>query len=347
MIELRRVRRIKHTLLINHRTQIAGQGQRANTRSRTVISGIEERISKFAQRYRIAYNALVQLDPTGEWRETYLELKDEDNRGPGKEDNEQGLGDGSYTFSWIWLSNPQARDTSGSETVYVEGVASDEEVNDVMRVQWTTSRARMERWVEEVQLLQEEMRRVVMFLEWKSENWLTKRDVRLATAPPSVQSGLRAYAQKQAAIHHGLAVSFSKLWFPTFVSHRLQHSWITDYMKKHGISLPDVGEHRSRAQGTSKTKVLDEVDERPTRIGTTPLVQPQDSSDPTTGNKTMLLEIPYTEDDDDDDDDDDKGDYSEAWDVPGYLGSDSDYGDDNDDDDNDNNNDNNFGVNFD
>ena len=47
----------------------------------------------------------------------------------------------------------------------------------MMRVQWTTSHARMERWAEEVELLQEEMRQVVMFLEWKSENWLAKQDV--------------------------------------------------------------------------------------------------------------------------------------------------------------------------
>ena len=179
---------------MNHRTQIASQGQCANTRSHAVISSIEERISKFAQRYCVAYNTLVQLDPTGEWQKTYLKLKDEDNQGPGKEANEQGLGDGSYTFSWIWLSNPQTHDTSGSDASCVGGVASDEEVNDVMRVQWATSYARMERWVEELELLQEEMHRVVMFLEWKSENWLTKQAVQLTTASPCIQSGLQAYA---------------------------------------------------------------------------------------------------------------------------------------------------------
>ena len=156
LIELRRTRRIRHSLYTNHRIQISGQGQRVNTRSRTVISGVDERINKFVRRYRAAYRALLELDPTGTWQETYLELKDEDNRGPGKEAHEEGPGDGSYTFSWIWLLNPQARDASGNE-VGDEG-ASDEEVNDVMRVQWTTSYARMERWIEEVELLQEEMR---------------------------------------------------------------------------------------------------------------------------------------------------------------------------------------------
>ena len=88
LIELCHARRIRYSLHLNHQTQIAGQGQRVETRSRSVVGTINERISKFVRRYRTAYNALLQLDPTGAWRKTYLELKDEDNRGPGKEDNE-------------------------------------------------------------------------------------------------------------------------------------------------------------------------------------------------------------------------------------------------------------------
>lgn len=325
LIELRRVRRIRHTLLMNHRTQVAGQGQRANTRSRTVISSVDERISKFAQRYRVAYNALVRLDQNGEWRKTYLELKDEDNRGPGKEDDEHGLGDGSYSLSWIWLSNPRVYDAGGSDAGYVGGVASDEEINDVMRVQWATSRARMERWVEEVELLQEEMRRVVMFLEWKSKNWLTRECARLTTAPSGVQSGLKAYARKQAAIHHDLAVSFSKLWYPTLVSCDFQHSWITDYMKKHEIPLPNTNQ-TSRNRGIFKAGALHKVDEGCTRIDTTPLVQLQDTPDPTTDGGAMLLEeVPYFEDD--------EADHPDSWDSLDHLDFSGDYYDDDDDDD--------------
>ena len=140
---------------MNHWFQIASQGRRANTRSHSVIDGIQERINRFTQRYRAAYQALLQLDPSGKWQETYLELKDCDNRGPGKEPEEQGVGDGSYTPSWIWLLNPRARDPSG-DTDIDEG-ATDEEVNNTMRVEWATSFARMERWAEEAVLLQEEM----------------------------------------------------------------------------------------------------------------------------------------------------------------------------------------------
>jgi hypothetical protein len=336
LIELRRVRRIRYTLLMNHRTQIAGQGGRPNTRSRTVVNSVDERIAKCTQRYRTAYGALLQLDPAGTWKETYLELKDEDNRGPGKEDDEGPLGDGSYTFSWIWLLNPRARDADGSETAHGEDGASDEEVNEVMQVQWATSQARMERWAEEVQLLQEEMRRVVTFLEWKSENWLEKHDARLATASSSVQSGLCAYARKQATIHHDLAVSFMRLWRPTLVSHNLEHSWDVDYMTKYGISPSSIDVPTAQAQGIRSTRVPNETDGGSSQVGVTQRIQVQDSSNAAVDDNLMMLEeAPYIEDDAEG-----EGNYLKAWDSLYYFGPDGDDNDndDNDSDDNDDNN---------
>jgi hypothetical protein len=300
LIELRRIRRIRYTLLVNHKTQVAGQGQRANTRSRSLISSVDDRITKFVQRYRAAYNALIRLDPTGTWQEMFLELKDQDNRGPGKEECERGLGDGSYELSWIWLSNPRTRDTSGTQAGD-EGGASQEEVNDVMRVHWTTSYARAQRWTEEVDLLQEEMRRVVMFLQWKAEDWLAKQDVRLATATPSIQSGLRAYARKQAAVYHNLAVSFSKSWHPTFVSNGLNYSWITEYMKKHGMPFPDTDVATPQAQGVSTTTVLDGG---PSQSSSSQHAQIQHLSNPTIYDDIVMLEeeVPEYYDDDYDND---------------------------------------------
>ena len=323
LTELRLARRIRHSLLLNHQTQIAGQGQRPNTRSRTVVTNTEDRIAKFAKRYRAAYHALLQLDPTGEWRETYLELKEEDNRGPGKEEHEQRLGDGTYTFSWLWLLNPRAHNEGEGNG----GVgASDEEVNDAMRVQWTTSQARMERWAEETELLQEEMWRVVTFLEWKSEYWLEKQNTRLTTAVPSIQSGLKAYAHKQAGIHHDLAVSFSKLWRPTLVSNGLEHSWVTQYMEKHGISPDGTDTPTVTTQDISQMGALSGLEEGRSTV-TTLQVPSRDSSDVNMADDTprLLEEMHYVEDEDEDEDN-----TPADWDISGA--SDSDSGDDSDDD---------------
>ena len=316
LVELRRARRVRHSLLLNHRTQIAGQGTRPSTRSRTVISGTEDRIAKFAQRYRVAYGALLQLDPNGEWRKTYLELREEDNRGPGKEDHEKRLGDGSFTFSWIWLLNPRARDGSGSEEGDAESGATDEEVNDEMRVQWTTSHARLERWTEEVELLQEEMRRVVAFLEWKLEDWLGKQNARSTTTTASIKSGLQAYARKQAAVYHDLAVSFSNLWRPALVSHNLERSWVTHCMERWGILPDDADTPTARPQGVSQARVLSEQDGGSSTV-TALRVPFQDSSDVTMADDPPLLEeVYYVEEDEDEDDG------SVDWSIPGLSDSD-------------------------
>lgn len=253
LTSLRDARKVRRKLIVNHHTQVAGQGQRANTRSRTVMDSVESRIDKAAERYRAAYQALLRLDPDGHWQQTFLELKDRDNRGPGKETSEEGLGDGSYFRSWIWLSNPRLPDAATSGVV--EESASEEEVNDFLRVEWTTSFARLERWVEEVELLQEEMRRTVAFLEWRSREWLAKVDVRKGTSTPDVQSGLNAYAQKQAAVYHHLAASFVTLWCPTLVSYNLQHTWTMEYMTQHGGPLVDTETLASRARGIFKFRV--------------------------------------------------------------------------------------------
>lgn len=249
LIELRHTRKIRRRLLLNHYTQI--DGQHANTRSRTVLDSVEARIVKFVGRYRVAYRALLQLDPTGDWREEYLELKDSDNRGPGKESDEAGTGDGSYFCSWIWMQNPRVPDADVRE----EG-ASEEDVNEVLRVEWTTSFARLERWKEEVDLLQEEMRRVVVFLEWRSQDWLAKVDIPQGTSAPDVQSGLDAYTKKQAAVYRNLAVSFAKLWRPTLASYGLKHSQITECLTKAGVPLTDTVPALS-ARGIFKFRLSD------------------------------------------------------------------------------------------
>jgi hypothetical protein len=303
LVELRHARKIRRKLLMNHYMQVAGQGHRANTRSRTVLNSVERRITKFVERYRIAYQALLQLDPDGDWRETYLELKDSDNRGPGKEKDEKGPGDGSYFRSWIWLQNPRAPDAADSEAE--EGV-SEADVYELLRVEWTSSFARLERWVEEVELLQEEMRWVVTFLEWKSRDWLAKVDTRRGTSAPDVQSGLNAYARKQAAVYHDLAVSFAKLWQPTLVSYSLQHSWATEYMTKHGVSLDDTNISVSRARGIFKFRLSN----KPCGATSTAVLAPPNppTVKATANDHPLLEEAYYSEDSGSEDSDFDLGD---------------------------------------
>ena len=231
--DLRRARRIRHGLATFHKVQLAGEGQKIQTKSHGVVQTIQDRITKCAQRYCAARKALLHLDPQGDWQHLYLALTEDDNRGPGKEPQEIAGSDGRYTLSWIWRSSTMA--------------ISPEEVNEDMRVEWAQCIARAERWEEEAILLQEEMRRVVQFLEWRSVDWFAKADSRMG-ATPVVRAGLSAYANKQGSIFHNLAVRFSQRWRSALISLSLPHDWAVGFLNTHKEPLnnPDFKKQKKR-----------------------------------------------------------------------------------------------------
>ena len=233
--DLRRARRTRHGLILFHKVQLAGQGQKTQTKSQAAMQTIQDRINRCVRRYRVARNALLRLDPPGDWSTLFLPLADNDNRGPGKELEETTGSDGRYTPSWIWCS--------ATTTI------SPDEVNEDMRVEWAQCVARADRWEEEVTLLQEEMRRVVHFLEWRSGDWLAKANSREGIVGPTVQAGLSAYASKQGAIHHNLAVRFCQRWLSTLVSLSLPHNWATEFLKAHNEPLSDPDFKKQKVVG--------------------------------------------------------------------------------------------------
>ena len=218
LVDLRRLRRTLRSLRTYFKSNVIGEGQKTQTKSRTVESGVTLRINRAVRRYRFAYSALLSLDPAGDWRKEYLELTDKDNRGPGKELYEQGVGDGRYTMSWIW------RGSLGSEVQDGTG-PSEQEVNETIRHEWMMCRARADRWREESELLQEEMRRVVAFLEWKSSSWGERVRSRSGSIAVDIQHGVDSYACKQASVYHDLAVSLANQWLPHLLAMGLDITW--------------------------------------------------------------------------------------------------------------------------
>jgi len=225
--DLRRARCIRYGLITFHKIQLTGEGQRTQTRSRAVVLTIYDRIAKCVRRYHAARGALLHLDPCGDWKDLYLALTEDDNRGPGKEPEEMLGSDGRFTPSWIWRSSTTA--------------ISPDEVNKDMRMEWAQCAARADRWEEEVILLQEEMRRVVQFLEWRSSDWFAKADSRAGTVTPAVCIGLSAYANKQGSVFRNLAVRFSQRWRSALVSLSLPHTWATKFLetRKEPLDNPD------------------------------------------------------------------------------------------------------------
>lgn len=61
--------------------------------------------------------------------------------------------------------------SSGTESMLPYAALASKEFNKTMRIEWSKSRARLQRWEEEVDLVVEEMRRVLVLLDWKKGWW--------------------------------------------------------------------------------------------------------------------------------------------------------------------------------
>ena len=95
--------------LRTYKSKDIGPSQRAGTRARNLINRFNEKVSGCAESYRVAHDALLALDPTGEWQKRLRQLKEEDVRASGCRDNES---EGSREVLWIWRRYVPEHDSS-------------------------------------------------------------------------------------------------------------------------------------------------------------------------------------------------------------------------------------------
>ncbi|KAM6489836.1 hypothetical protein JOM56_014648 [Amanita muscaria] len=180
------------------------RGVRANTRSLTTIEHNLSKMRGAIEKYRAAHAALSALESlvtkSNEWRNVLRDLADEDIRGLPV----QGLGEGNRTLSWIWMA-PGVLESGASAD-------ADPGLHDALRIQWCRARARKMRWSEEVELLQEEMSRVLRFLDWHAQWWIKQEKGREEGVDTRLQEGLSAYARRQASIRIRMKANFMNLW---------------------------------------------------------------------------------------------------------------------------------------
>jgi hypothetical protein len=203
---------------------ISGTGNQPNTRMRSLFNRFNHRMRQSVLRYRAARSAFL-LANLGQHQDDMLkDLKDSDVRGPGKDDfflqepgnANYGASKGRYKISWIWLV-PKSKsevDTDSSEQVFDEG----------LQVEWSKSQARKMRWEEEVQIIQEEMRRTIVYYEWKQQWWI-EQIPQPTTSKDTIQLGLSAYSQKQAHYCQCMAESFAMAWLPFLQSEGIKPEW--------------------------------------------------------------------------------------------------------------------------
>ncbi|KAF8194573.1 hypothetical protein BJ912DRAFT_1030927 [Pholiota molesta] len=171
------------------------RGQRANTRSQGLVDRIQTELRRAATRYRKARAAIELLaKPLGKiaWDKDLLPLKDEDIQSLSPDDQEAS--EGHRTVSWIWMHAVGDGERS-----------ADDRLHESLRIEWCKSRARRDRWVEEVQLIQEERRRILEFLDYRANEWLQRAQGDHSWMLPGVQldqiaiNGRLAYARRQAS----------------------------------------------------------------------------------------------------------------------------------------------------
>jgi hypothetical protein len=111
------------------------------------------------------------------------------------------------------------------------------------RIDWCKARARAERWKEEVELLAEEMSRVLWYLRWKKNWWLAQGRQR-EDVQSDVKEGLGAYAGKQAAILDRMARRFAREWQPILTKEHQDVNWPAEYIGR-GNSVGGKGKGKA------------------------------------------------------------------------------------------------------
>ncbi|KAF7325884.1 hypothetical protein MKEN_00439200 [Mycena kentingensis (nom. inval.)] len=203
--------------LIAHRNSNL-TGQRATTKTSKLFSSMSTESKLVVSRYRCGYRALEHLGRLASYPRLRL-LRDQDIQiniddafqdidarkklarigGRGSRPSRNMPGRSRRVMSWIW-------------TALGSWDADDEQyLHDSMRVEWAQALARKDRWIEEVALLEEEMRRTLRYLDWRADLWRSRAEAR-DDAEASLASGLRAYALKTAHFSQAMRGHFGSCW---------------------------------------------------------------------------------------------------------------------------------------
>ncbi|KAJ7093352.1 hypothetical protein B0H15DRAFT_947488 [Mycena belliarum] len=198
------------------------RGVRANMRSGSKIDALNNHIKRAAAQYRAGRCALVSLGKVlgrSEWERSLLDLKEDDIRGlpratfgdperqKGKKKKQRSrskrarrMAKPAREISWIWISRGQGYEPGDSQAM-----------DEAVRIEWAKARARACRWREEVDLLEEEMRRILAFLSWRAGWWRSQVGRKGLLEGPQLQ-GETAYALRQAALQVELRARFLREW---------------------------------------------------------------------------------------------------------------------------------------
>ncbi|KAF8208554.1 hypothetical protein K438DRAFT_1961156 [Mycena galopus ATCC 62051] len=249
---------VHHGLIVKKRLQTYqsqnSRHQQQNTRARTIVDAQQKTVDLAAATYREARAARMGLDhiagPSG-WRA----LEKADVRLP--EDEEEAKKRKQRAMKSKRKEAAQVNESG--EAVGKTSGAIGEEMHGAMKVEWCKAYARVKGWREEVLLLQEEMVRCLLTLEWQATRW-SERAAESHYRSSIVygaqhREGAMVFAVRQATLRRRLANRFRHLWAP--LSDRIQEREGTASSASSGVDM----EHETfggAAEGSGDEVSVDE-----------------------------------------------------------------------------------------
>ncbi|KAJ6467032.1 hypothetical protein DFH09DRAFT_1112085 [Mycena vulgaris] len=183
------------------------RGVRDGMRSNAKIEGIENQITRATATYRVAQKALEVLGARlGEvaWEMVLKVLHDDDVR---------QMPEGTFRKPGGKGKGKKSKESTGQPLMLI-----DPAMNEALRIEWARTRALGLRNTEEVDLLEEEMRRTPVYLRWRADWWESQKIHTGKTQRPDLLNDERqredhdAYATRQAQIMRTIAERFEKKW---------------------------------------------------------------------------------------------------------------------------------------
>ncbi|KAJ3552075.1 hypothetical protein NM688_g4347 [Phlebia brevispora] len=182
------------------------RNQGANTQANKRLQDNQAKIKALADKYRAARKAKLALAGSGGWEYEWRDLKHGDERCMTEDDPtmDRAASEGRKAVSWIWIAAGTRRE--GEKTADIPGI------DDAIRIEFLRARARAQRFVEEVNILVEEQRRVLVSLRANTAMWDRREEAARSIECPITREGAAAYATGQAALQRDLAMKFTEMW---------------------------------------------------------------------------------------------------------------------------------------
>ncbi|KAF9471253.1 hypothetical protein BDN70DRAFT_977471 [Pholiota conissans] len=217
---------ILHGIVLLDTKNRHARGVYMTTRAQNAINTVKSKKWIAAARYRHGRLRILNLRDI-DVHEDYPLLRDEDTWAKNAA-SARNVGDGTSTDSWIWtfgglkdLNNVEKSEFIMESTCLFaySFISALSILTTAEKVQWFRARADMERWIEEVDLLQEEFRRVIRGCEKMAEVWATMShqisskycsEDRSPLLPAPSRAGYTAYALQKSAMYRQMAVRAQK-----------------------------------------------------------------------------------------------------------------------------------------